>query len=123
MPGIEEMLANALRPEGGSATHEAQAAPVGEAGFDVASFVDECGKTASLLTKAAEALPSSPQLVAAQLKMLDNPMSVSREVTHDLQARKFFLPALPQAGESLRVPSAVEDIQKQASARDYLAKR
>lgn len=113
MSGIENLLADILRsePAEGAVTKQASA----EQTLDVAGFVTQLSKTASALDKVAESLPSSPQLLAKQLKMLDNPLSVTRADIHD-QHREFAGQVLPASSRSLRVPSGIDQIQKQASA-------
>ena len=120
MPSVEDMLTSALgAPEGEKLADapDGAASPSGGDGeeFDVASFVEGIGKTASDLRKAAEALPTSPALAKQQLKLLDNPLSVRKQDVHEGH-KGFVGQVLPQARSSLSIPLGIAGIQKGASA-------
>ena len=87
--------------------------------FDVGSFMEDLAKTADALDKAAEALPTTPELMASGLRMLDNPLGITRQEVHD-NSRKFASPVLPDAGSSLQVPRTLDDVQPSGS---YLRSR
>lgn len=125
-PGIETMLDQILAVEGSveDPTLTSTGGVGGSAEVDVAAFIEDIGKTADALDKAAEALPTQPALLAKQLKYLDNPMAFTKKDVHDGH-RQHISQILPPAASSREVPPAVDAIQKQASSgsSSWLARR
>lgn len=105
MPAFEDILKGMAGQRGADGTPE----PSGqgqEVEFDVAGFVQELGKTAELLDKVAEKLPTTPAMAAANLRMLNSPLGFNRQDVHD-QAREFVGQVLPQAKGSLQIPRSI----------------
>lgn len=112
MSAFEQLLQDVIGR--GEKTATAPASAAGSDGeFDVAAFVDGLEKSASSLDKAAEALPTPPQLAAEQLRMLNNPMGIRRDALHG-QHRRFVGQVLPAARSSLGVPGDLDGIGKTA---------
>lgn len=92
---------------------DAQYKSAGEEEIDVAEFVERLGKSASLLSKVAESLPSDPAMVSKQLRLLDNPFVTDRADLHN-DHRGFVSQVLPQSMTSETVPRNLDEIQKAA---------
>ena len=128
MTSVEDLLNDVLVDEDSESFDRGGAAgkTAGEEHeLDLAAFVEDLGNTADELDKCAEALPSSPELAAEQLRVLDNPLSLTRRQVHE-QHKRFFRPALPQSPKSESVPTGLGDIQKRANAGEtgsYLLSR
>lgn len=116
MSSVEELLESVLtgRDTDGSVDSGSTSASGSDGkdseGLDVASFVENLGKTASALKKAAESLPTSPSLAAKQLRMLDNPLGFTRSDVHEVN-RALVGKVFPAARASLRVPKSLGEIQ------------
>jgi len=117
---IDQILQDSLRaePEADSAAEDG-----GESQeIDVMGLVEDLGKTAEALVKAAEALPSTPATDLRNMRFLRDPIGVSKAEMHDDRV-EYFAQAMPAARASLRIPTSIKDIYKTAGAGESLARR